>query len=110
MQIGETIADSDLPEALDLIHIDEPTLKVDFIVNDSPWARRSGKWLTMRNIASRLDRECITNVSLRVEPGETPIRLQCLVVVNCSLQYCSKPCVAKVTKSPSANRGPLPEL
>ena len=72
VHIGETIADADHPEALDLIHIDEPTVAMDFIVNSSPWAGRSGKWVTMRNIANRLHREVKTNISLKVEPTDSP--------------------------------------
>ncbi|HEY3298336.1 MAG TPA: translational GTPase TypA [Armatimonadota bacterium] len=72
VQIGETICDSENPEALSLIKIDEPTVNMDFIVNDSPWAGKSGKWLTLRNITSRLERETITNVSLRIEPTDSP--------------------------------------
>ena len=71
VQIGETIADANQPEALTLIEIDEPTVSMDFIVNDSPWAGRSGKWLNMRNLSNRLKREVITNVSLRVEPTDS---------------------------------------
>lgn len=72
VEIGETIADALQPEALELLHIDEPTVSMEFIVNSSPWAGRSGKWLTMRNLSSRLNREAITNVSLRVEPTDSP--------------------------------------
>jgi GTP-binding protein len=70
--IGETIADAANPEALTPIKVDEPTVSMDFIVNNSPWAGRSGKWLTMRNISNRLMRETIVNVSLRVEPTDRP--------------------------------------
>jgi GTP-binding protein len=72
VQIGETIADVEQPEALDLIHIDEPTVSMDFIVNDSPWAGKSGKWVTMRNLSNRLERETKVNISLRVEPTASP--------------------------------------
>ncbi|MBN1193672.1 MAG: translational GTPase TypA, partial [Coriobacteriia bacterium] len=72
VDIGETIADADNPESLDPIHIDEPTVSMDFIVNDGPWAGRSGKWVTMRSIANRLDRETKVNISLRVEPTDRP--------------------------------------
>ena len=68
VRIGETIADANDPEALDLIQIDEPTVSMDFIVNNGPWAGRSGKLVTMRNISARLHREVKTNISLRVEP------------------------------------------
>lgn len=70
--IGETIANAENPEALTPIKVDEPTVSMDFIVNNSPWAGKSGKWLTMRNISNRLMRETIVNVSLRVEPTDRP--------------------------------------
>ncbi len=72
VQIGETIADPSNPEAMDLIEIDEPTVSMDFIVNDGPWAGRSGKFVTMRNISTRLYREIKTNISLKVEPTDSP--------------------------------------
>lgn len=76
VQIGETIGDAQFAVAMDLIHIDEPTITMDFIVNNSPWAGRSGKWLTMRNLANRLNREIKVNVSLRVEPTDSPDTLR----------------------------------
>jgi GTP-binding protein len=72
VRIGETIADAEQPVALDLIEIDEPTVAMDFIVNNGPWAGRSGKWVTMRQISNRLHREVKTNISLRVEPTGSP--------------------------------------
>lgn len=72
VHIGETIADAEHPEALDLIQIDEPTVSMDFIVNNGPWAGKSGKLVTMRNISTRLNREVKTNISLRVEPTGSP--------------------------------------
>lgn len=72
VQIGETIADGEHPDALPLIEIDEPTVSMDFIVNNGPWAGRSGKYVTMRNISNRLQRELNVNVSLRVEPTDSP--------------------------------------
>ena len=72
VQIGETIADCDNPEALDLIQIDEPTVSMDFIINNGPWAGKSGKYVTMRNISSRLEREVKVNISLRVETTGRP--------------------------------------
>lgn len=72
VQIGETIADIDNPDALDLLQIDEPTVSMDFIVNNGPWAGRSGKYVTMRNLANRLERELKVNVSLRMEPTNRP--------------------------------------
>jgi len=76
VQIGETIADPDAPEPLELIRIDEPTVSMDFIVNNGPWAGRSGRFVTMRNISTRLYREVKTNVSLRVEPTDSPDALR----------------------------------
>ncbi|GHO96701.1 GTP-binding protein [Reticulibacter mediterranei] len=70
--IGETIADVDYPEALPAIAISEPTLKMTFGVNTSPFAGREGKFPTSRQLRSRLYRELETNVSLRVEDGNTP--------------------------------------
>ena len=70
--IGETIADIDTPEALPTITITEPTLKMTFGVNTSPFAGREGRFPTSRQLRARLYRELETNVSLRVEDGNTP--------------------------------------
>ncbi|MBO0790310.1 MAG: translational GTPase TypA [Ktedonobacteraceae bacterium] len=70
--IGETIADLEQPEALPSIEISEPTLKMTFGVNTSPFAGREGKFPTSRQLRSRLYRELETNVSLRVVDGNTP--------------------------------------
>ena len=64
--IGETIADSQNPEALPYIEIDEPTLNMNFMVNDSPFAGREGDFVTSRHLRDRLMKELETNVSLRV--------------------------------------------
>ncbi len=65
--IGETIADFENPTALPPIHVDEPTLSMNFIVNNSPFAGREGKFVTTRNLSDRLQKELRTNVSLKVE-------------------------------------------
>ncbi len=70
--IGETVADVNTPEALPTIAITEPTLKMTFGVNSSPFAGREGKFQTSRQLRARLYRELETNVSLRVEDGSTP--------------------------------------
>jgi GTP-binding protein len=70
--IGETIADVDTPEALPTIAISEPTLRMTFGVNTSPFAGREGKFPTSRQLRARLYRELETNVSLRVVDGNTP--------------------------------------
>ena len=67
VDIGETIADSEYPEALPVIEIDEPTLSINFIVNDSPFAGREGKFVTSRQLRDRLFKEVKKNVALRVE-------------------------------------------
>jgi GTP-binding protein len=67
--IGETLADVNAPEALPTIEISDPTLKMTFGVNTSPFAGREGKWSTSRQIRARLYRELETNVSLRVADG-----------------------------------------
>ncbi|MBN1969297.1 MAG: translational GTPase TypA [Candidatus Delongbacteria bacterium] len=71
VDIGETAADPLNPNPLPLIDIDEPTLAMLFIVNDSPFAGLEGKWVTSRNIWDRLQKELQTNVSLRVEKTES---------------------------------------
>ncbi|MDD4034555.1 MAG: translational GTPase TypA [Candidatus Cloacimonetes bacterium] len=67
IDIGETIADKDNPIALPAISIDEPTISIEFIINDSTFMGRSGKWLTSSKIWERLQKELQTNVSLKVE-------------------------------------------
>ncbi len=69
--IGETIACKEKPEALSKIKIDEPTLTMDFIVNNSPFAGKEGKFITSRNLRERLFKEVETNVSLKVEETES---------------------------------------
>lgn len=64
--IGETIADALNPEALPFVEIDEPTLSMNFMVNDSPFAGREGEFVTSRHLRDRLLKELETNVSLRV--------------------------------------------
>ncbi len=70
VDIGDTIADVERPEALPLIDVDEPTLNMIFSVNDSPFAGQEGKFVTSRNLRDRLFRELQSNVALKVE--DTP--------------------------------------
>ncbi|GKS12489.1 GTP-binding protein TypA/BipA [Paenibacillus chitinolyticus] len=72
INIGETIADPANPEALPVLKIDEPTLQMTFIVNNSPFAGREGKWVTSRKLRERLFNELETDVSLRVEETDSP--------------------------------------
>ncbi|MED0678072.1 translational GTPase TypA [Aneurinibacillus thermoaerophilus] len=67
INVGETIADAEQPEALPLLKIDEPTLQMSFLVNNSPFAGREGKHVTSRKLRERLMAELETDVSLRVE-------------------------------------------
>lgn len=66
-EIGDTVADPSRPIAIERIKVDEPTLSMTFTVNSSPFAGKSGKFLTSRHIRERLDRELEHNVALRVE-------------------------------------------
>lgn len=70
--VGETVTPVDQQDALPILHIDEPTLQMTFVVNNSPFAGREGKYVTARKIEERLMAELQTDVSLRVEPTETP--------------------------------------
>jgi len=71
IQIGETLCDPDKPEALPLIKVDEPTLQMNFSVNDSPFAGTEGKFVTSRQLRKRLYTELEKNVSLRVEDTDS---------------------------------------
>ncbi|HLH35881.1 MAG TPA: translational GTPase TypA [Alloacidobacterium sp.] len=70
--IGETITGIDNPAPLPAIVIDEPTIAMQFSVNNSPFAGREGQFVTSRNLRERLDKELLTNVSIRVEETESP--------------------------------------
>jgi GTP-binding protein len=65
-QIGETIADAENPEALEVIHIDEPTMNMQFSINNSPFFGKEGKFVTSRHIRDRLMKELEKNLALRV--------------------------------------------
>jgi GTP-binding protein len=65
--IGETITSIENPSPLPTIAIDEPTIAMQFFVNNSPFAGREGQYVTSRNLRERLERELLTNVSIRVE-------------------------------------------
>ncbi len=70
--IGETITSLEDPQPLPQIVIDEPTIAIQFSVNNSPMAGREGQFVTSRNLRERLDRELLTNVSIRVEDTGSP--------------------------------------
>ncbi len=71
LNIGETACDPECVEALPFVHIDEPTIAMNFMVNNSPFAGQDGKYVTSRNLRERLFKEVETNVSMRVEETDT---------------------------------------
>ena len=70
LKVGDTICELDNPLPLEPLAIDEPTISMDFLVNDSPFAGREGKFLTSRHLKARLEKEAQTNVGLKVEELE----------------------------------------
>jgi GTP-binding protein len=76
--IGETIADPEFRLPLPAIAVDEPTVSMVFGVNTSPFAGRDGQYVTSRHLGERLDRELLGNVSLRLEPTDTPEQVKVL--------------------------------
>ncbi|MRH43670.1 translational GTPase TypA [Aquibacillus halophilus] len=72
INVGETVCPTDHPEALPILRIDEPTLQMTFVVNNSPFAGREGKYITSRRIEERLMTQLETDVSLRVDPTSSP--------------------------------------
>ncbi len=71
VHIGDSLVDIDNPQPLPPIIVDEPTLQMTFSVNDSPFAGKEGDFLTSRHLRKRLYREAMTNLSLRVQDGDT---------------------------------------
>jgi len=71
INIGETITNVENPAPLPVITIDEPTIAMQFVVNTSPFAGREGQYVTSRNLRERLEKELLTNVSLRVEDTDS---------------------------------------
>jgi GTP-binding protein len=76
--IGETIADIENRKAMPIIAIDEPTVSMIFGVNTSPMSGREGQFVTSRQIKDRLEKELLGNVSIRVEPTDTPEQMKVL--------------------------------
>lgn len=72
INIGQTICDPEDPVALPFVKIDEPTISMNFMVNNSPFAGREGKYVTSRNLRERLFKEIETNVSMRVSETDSP--------------------------------------
>jgi GTP-binding protein len=72
VNIGETLTERENPQALPPILVDEPTISMMISINDSPFSGRSGKHVTSRKLKERLEKEKLTNVSIRVEPTDSP--------------------------------------
>ncbi|MDL4841063.1 translational GTPase TypA [Aquibacillus rhizosphaerae] len=72
INVGETVCPTDHQEALPILRIDEPTLQMTFVVNNSPFAGKEGKYITSRRIEERLLTQLETDVSLRVDPTSSP--------------------------------------
>ena len=70
--IGETLSEREDPRALPPIQVDEPTIAMVLSINDSPFSGRDGKHVTSRKLKERLEKEALTNVSIRVEPTDSP--------------------------------------
>ncbi|HHW23613.1 MAG TPA: translational GTPase TypA [Clostridiaceae bacterium] len=70
--IGETVCDKDHPEPIPFVDIDEPTISMYFLVNNSPFAGKEGTYVTSRHLRNRLFKEVETNVSMRVEETDSP--------------------------------------
>ncbi len=70
--IGETVCDKENPEAIPFVDIDEPTISMQFMVNNSPFAGKEGTYVTSRHLRDRLFKEIETNVSMRVEETDSP--------------------------------------
>ena len=71
LYISDTLCDPEKVEPLPPLSVDEPTVSMTFQVNDSPFAGQDGKFVTSRNIKERLEQELLSNVALKVEPGES---------------------------------------
>jgi len=76
VNIGETVSDLENPAPMELLNIDEPTLTMNFLVNDSPFAGNEGKYVTSRHLRERLWKEAETNVSLKVMETDSPDSFQ----------------------------------
>jgi GTP-binding protein len=72
INIGETVTNPETPAPLPKIHIDEPTIAMMFTINTSPFAGREGQYVTSRHLRERLEKELLTNVSIRVEESGGP--------------------------------------
>src|SRR5690606_33128913 len=72
--LGESIVDADNPVPLPPLHVDEPTLSMEFRINDSPFSGRERQYVTSRNLRDRLEREMETNLAMKLEETDSPDR------------------------------------
>ncbi|MEM1128717.1 MAG: translational GTPase TypA [Bacteroidota bacterium] len=72
--LGESIADAEDPQPLPPLHVDEPTMSMEFRINDGPFSGRDGKYVTSRNLRDRLLKEGETNLAMRIEETDSPDR------------------------------------
>ncbi|RMH63384.1 MAG: translational GTPase TypA [Bacteroidetes bacterium] len=72
--LGESIADAENPQPLEPLHVDEPTMSMEFRINDGPFSGREGQYVTSRNLRDRLFREAETNLAMRIEETDSPDR------------------------------------
>ena len=97
ISIGDTLCSPENPEAIPFQKISEPTISMQFIVNDSPFAGQEGKFVTSRHLRDRLFRELNTDVSLRVEETEMQTASKYPVVVSFTFLFLLRTCVVKDT-------------
>ena len=76
LNISDTVCCPNNIEQIEPLSVDEPTVSMTFQVNDSPFAGKEGKYITSRNIKESLEKELISNVALKVEPGESPDKFE----------------------------------
>jgi len=95
VDIGETIADASDPTPIPFVSIEEPTLSMNFIVNNSPFAGQEGKYVTTRHLGERLQRELRSNVALRVELTDSPDIFRVSGRGELSSPYSSRRCGAR---------------
>ena len=88
--IGETITSVENPAPLPLIVIDEPTIAIQFSVNNSPFAGREGQYVTSRNLRERLEKELLTNVPSAWKKPARRTPSKCWAAASCSWQFSSR--------------------
>ncbi len=93
--VSDTLCDPEHVENMPRLTVDEPTVSMTFQVNTSPFAGKSGKYLTSRQLKDRLERELIHNVALRVEEGTDPEKFRVSGRGSCTYQSCWRICDVK---------------